>query len=180
MRIISTILFILLLCIFAQAQENSENQASKKPSGGFTLEPAQCGGNGAAPSHWDVIRGKVVSVIDSDTVIVESNAKNHLVDLIGIDASLTESKATLFLQNTVLNQRVNVFVKDGDGEKLQVSGIIHLFEPTQIINEYLIINGLAKYRKIKDGELTDSGTTDCNYKILEEKAKEKKSGIWSK
>lgn len=175
------ILLVFVFCAFSQAQDKKEDQACQESFGQFSLECGECGCPGSTPSRWDVIYGTAVSIVDSDTIVVNFDNKNYTINLIGIDTDSNQTEITLFLQKTILNKRVNVFVRAETGENLQNSGIIVPIEKEiRSINEYLLQNGMAKYKAIDLDALDDAGVTACEFKLSEKKAKEARSGIWAK
>ena len=173
-----------------------EVDKNKEPlSGQFKLRDCdECSCPGAHASRWDVIYGKAVSIVDSDTIVVEafkvsdddtiteSNKKLFTIDLIGIDTNGNEPEVIMYLQKNILNHRVNIFVKWKTGNNLQSSGEVQKISKDSgvIINRYFLEKGIVKYKKIADDALDDERVTDCEYKVLERKAKEAKLGIWAK
>lgn len=83
------------------------------------------------------------------------------------------------MQQELLNRRVNVSVKWKMEENLQNSGIVYTFGANLNINAYLLINGMAKYKKIDLDALDDEGVTDCQFNLIAKKAQEGKLGIWA-
>lgn len=76
----------------------------------LTAVPASA--EGAQASAWFRLHGKVVSVIDGDTLVVRVGLKRHRVRLIGIDApergACFSAEATAAARALALNERVTL------------------------------------------------------------------------
>lgn len=195
MKKYSAVLLILVFCAFGTAAQEVKKDNVEELPGGFSIgNCGPCGCDGATASRWDIIYGKAVTIVDSDTIVVEAfrvsddeitseeNKKLFTIDLIGIDAGGNEAAVIMYLQKNILNQRVNASVKWKTGGNLQNSGIIEKVDGKKsfAVNEYLLEKGFVKYKKIGDDALDDEGVTDCAFRLFEKKASDAKSGIWAK
>lgn len=124
--------------------------------------------------------GRVIKVIDGDTITILNNNKQIKIRLYGIDAPEKKqpygNKAKQFLSKFIFNKMVDIepFNTDRYGRVVAIITYSEVKGNSYIINEELIKNGMAwvyeKYCK-----------EPYKYKwlILQEKAKINKIGLWT-
>jgi endonuclease YncB( thermonuclease family) len=182
MRSISRVSFLLsallgcsLLCL-AQRVEASPPQINQP-----------CGDPSRESMFWVDAAGKVVQVIDGDTVIVLTGKKNRVrVHLAGIAAPPMNQRfgheAQQFLEITVLGKAVTVLVNPGawlnkHPQPKEIIGVINLQDgDRRDVNLALIKAGLARHKNSEP--YTMSNYTECQYKIAEAEARAAKLGLW--
>ncbi len=120
------------------------------------------------------ISGKVVSVIDGNTIeILTDDGEKLLIKLSEVDSpELSQEfgkEALAYTTKFCLNKivEINVVGKDRKGSRL---GIVKLKNGKQL-NSSLLKSGLAWHR--------DQCVDQCEMKLLEEKAKKRKLGLWT-
>jgi micrococcal nuclease len=142
-----------------------------------------CGDPYKESMTWTSIGGKVVKVLDGDTVIIATPDKNQVkVHLVGIGApedSKLRSDSRLFLEKMALNTNVDVVVNPSYSYKEpkpnEVTGIVHVND-VKDANLAMIESGMARYKAPNPYEM--SGYIACRYKKAEDKAREEKRGLW--
>lgn len=118
--------------------------------------------------------GKVVKIIDGDTIDVLNQNKTSRIRLYGIDAPERGQpygyKSKLFLTSLVANK--NVFIVENSKDRYnRILGVIYL--DNKNINEILVINGLAWAYRYKQKPI------DIKIAELELKAKNNRVGLWA-
>lgn len=119
------------------------------------------------------ISGKVVAVIDGDTIIILDDSKNtHKIRLANIDCPEKNQpfgkKAKWFVSNLIYKKRVQIQTIGKDRYHRYIGNV---YFDNKNISEELLKNGLAwHYRKYSKSKKLQN---------LEDKAKEKKLGLWS-
>ncbi len=119
------------------------------------------------------LKGKVVEIVDGDTIVIKSKGKRRTVDLVTVDASSNDVGARKFLAERILRKNVVYIV---DREAAQV--FADVFFKGISVNRSMITTGFAHYKK--PGGYTFSNYKSCVYQQLEEIAKKDKLGIWAK
>jgi endonuclease YncB( thermonuclease family) len=130
---------------------------------------------GAVTRAGDTYTGKVVDVVDGDTLTVLDGSKaRHNIRLQGIDAPEKNQafgeKARKFLSDTCFGKTVTVTVSTHDEDHHEMAEVI--LSDDNNLNQKIVAAGLAWWYREKapnDNTLAD----------LERQAKESKSGLWS-
>jgi len=136
-----------------------------------------CGDPRMESSIWLMVSGKVIKIIDGDSVIFkESNGRKKTIDLVAINSSLSEAAAKDFLTRNVLDKKVEVSFSMSSLEKEKVWGEIR--RNGREINRLMIEQGISSFQK--PAPYSFSNYTTCVYRQVEEKAKREKIGIWAK
>ena len=135
---------------------------------------------------WSPVSGKVIEIIDGNTIIILHEEKGLEVNLVAIDAPLLGrpfgAAARRFLKDLVDGQQGTVWVNPTDrpseGQKpKQITGVVYLgVRGLEDANLALIRNGLARHKRSKP--YTMSAYTECWYQIAENDAREAKRGLW--
>jgi endonuclease YncB( thermonuclease family) len=143
-----------------------------------------CGDPSVESMAWATIGGKIVKVLDGDTVIISIRDKNQLiVHLVGIEApedSKLRSNSQLYLEKMALNTNVEVLVNPSDWvykkpKPNEVTGVVYIGN-FKDANLAMIESGMARYKKPNPYEM--SNYTECRYKIAQDEAREAKRGLW--
>lgn len=165
MKSIVTSFFVLMFCISISAQD------------GFPEYYKICGDPQNESILTSKFNGKVVKIIDGDTVIIKLNDKNQTVNLATVDASLSETKAKKFLSKKLLGKKVFFFVYGSQNDADEIFADI-FYEDVYSASRSLITKGIARFKKADNYAF--STYKSCVYQRLEEIAKEEKLGIWAK
>jgi endonuclease YncB( thermonuclease family) len=132
---------------------------------------------------WTTIYGKVVKVLDGDTVIISIRNENQVtVHLVGIEApedSKLRSDSRLYLEKMALKTNVGVVVNTSNWEfktpkPNEVTGIMHIGN-VKDANLAMVESGMARYKKPNPYEM--SNYTACYYKKAQDTAQEAKRGL---
>jgi endonuclease YncB( thermonuclease family) len=97
------------------------------------------------------------------------------VDLLSIDAGTNKKDAKSFLEKNVLNFEAELIYSPERFSQKDVSGIILIDKKS--INRLMLEQGIAGYKRSKLYEIAHF--YDCVHRKSEEKAKQKKLGIWA-
>ncbi len=129
--------------------------------------------NPPAEKNEEVLRGKVVSVADGDTVtILTENDEQIRIRLYGIDAPEKgqdfSNKSRQFLNDLCYGKIVSI-EKKGIDQYERVLGIVYIGELN--LNKEMVRNGLAWYY--------DHYVKDADMEALEHAARKQKLNIWS-
>jgi micrococcal nuclease len=146
-----------------------------------------CGDPTRESMFWADVDGKVVKVLDGNTIlIVTGKKKQALVHLAGIAAPTVNQRlgreAQRFLEAAVLSKVVTVLVNPSTWfykrpRPKEISGVVQLQSgEQQDVNLALIKAGLARYREPEPYSM--SNYTACQYKIAEAGARAAKLGLW--
>ena len=120
---------------------------------------------------FNTIEGKVVKVIDGDTIdILDSNKNSHRIRFHGIDAPEKKqaygNKSREFLASLIAGKQVKVLVKDKDRYQ-RIVGVIKL--EGEDINKNMVVNGYAwAYEEYSKDYVSEQGF-----------AREFKLGLWA-
>lgn len=179
MKIISVILLIFLSCAILYAQD--EKKSEKNVSGSFQIT-GECGDHllGRQGNFYESSDGKIIEIVDGNTVIFESVNENGdkeeiTVNLAGIEDS---DSAKSFLEKNLLNKNVRVmgWISKEIGEN-RIAVIYNKIGKLSEVNCFMITNGIAQYKKFKGNDIVPD-YKNYYYAEAEEKAKEAKLGIW--
>lgn len=129
--------------------------------------------NPPAEKDEEVLKGKVVSVADGDTVtILTENDEQIRIRLYGIDAPEKgqdfSNKSRQFLNDLCYGKIVSI-EKKGIDQYERVLGIVYINELN--LNKEMVRNGLAWYY--------DHYVKDADLEALEHAARKQKLNIWS-
>jgi endonuclease YncB( thermonuclease family) len=167
MKNIFIAIFVLLFALIAEAQN-----VEQKNEGEFG-----CRLDGDSGHISFVGRGKIVKVIDNDTVVfITDIGKKKYVSLIAVDSKGNKSKAKTFLKNNVLGREADLIFSSSQMRKRKISGILEV--DGKDINRLMLEKGIAEYEESDSYQI--SYYSDCVYYKVFEKAKEEKLGIWAK
>lgn len=154
-------------------QSKDTPKPSKESRLSFEYED-ECGNPLEESMAWRSVEGKVIRVVDGDTIIVQTNdGKRKRVNLVAIDATGNMIIARNLLSELVLNRSVTVSVNPSTSEASTVVGVVHL---NGDINRVLLESGEVKYSEPEFYSM--SRYTACVYRIVERKARETKKGLW--
>lgn len=190
MRIVSIALMIFMSCatFYAQDEKESKTDFSALLKSGVNFDD-DCG-NPAVESQLYVNRkGKIVKIISANEVVFqqvstesEKEKQKFTVELVGIDAGKYKNKSKEFLQKYVLNQEVEIIGNIPKNSSRKFGGLIWLSNDNETVNElneYLLENGIAKYKPFESANLVPY-YIPCRLQKAEERAKKEKLGIWAK
>lgn len=138
----------------------------------------ECGDPSVESVLFTVHSGKVVEIIDGDSIVIKlSNGKKKTIDLTGISSATNEAAAKAFLTGKLLKKKVELSMRGFDLKKAdRIWGVVTL--DGLEINRLMIENGIAVFKQPAPYAYSTYGT--CVYQKLEEKAKREKTGIWAK
>jgi len=169
------VLTIALLFSFSLRIEGQSSDAQRAPVPGpspFEHED-ECGSPVAESMLWTFVEGKVIRVVDGDTIILlTKDNKRKRVNLVAVDASAGQDLSRNLLSELVLNQLVSVHVSND--KPSTVVGVVHTQEKD--VNRELLEAGVARYHKPEFYSV--SRYTACVYRIVEKEAKDAKRGRW--
>jgi endonuclease YncB( thermonuclease family) len=137
----------------------------------------KCGGPLTESMYHIVMKGKVVSIIDGNTLILKDK-KKHLVRLEAVDApNLGQAYGDIArdkLRELVLNQKVELLMGMGRYKSKEWVGIVEV--NGKDINQTLIELGVARYKE--PGSYSISSYTACVYRIIESESRAARRGLW--
>lgn len=185
---------------FRKAAEDA--QKSKEPLFNMTSDDG-CGNPFAESQTYSYRYGKVLEITGDNKIIVKVLRSNNVWDdeyekadnsvgrrlkkpqiiiasLVGVDETVNQSEIKNFLLEKVLDRQVTLVgnTKKDDGKK--IDALIELADDAEIqeISEYLLENGMAKFKKFQLTNIVPSRTA-CQLERAEAKAKNEKLGIWA-
>jgi endonuclease YncB( thermonuclease family) len=187
MKSISLTLLLLLFCVNFYAQDKTESTDTKF---NFEIGHDDCGDPASESQTYAYRQGKVIKIIASNKILFEQNSvfghkdkEKFTVVLVGIDANQNKKNIEDFLKKNVLNQSVQIVGNTQRDKDKKFGGLITLFndsnEDIDELSEYLLENGIAKYKSFYSANLVPY-TTPCILEKAEKRAKEAKLGIWAK
>lgn len=147
----------------------------------FSNDP--CGNPLVVSTAYILVEGKVLNVIDGETILVElTDKRRKRIKLIGVDAPNRKSSlgtsAKEYLANLVLGKSVGIsFVNFEDQRRKQMMAqvsVAGIKEPD--VNREMLKAGLARYKTA--GSSLDWYLT-CHYKRTESEARAAKRGLWA-
>lgn len=170
------LLFALLFSFYISAAGQSEDTPKTPVASPSPFEHEdKCGSPEVESMVWMTVDGKVIRVVDGDTIIVQTkDNKRKRVNLVAIDTTGAMIIALMFLSERVLNRSVSVWVNPSTIESSTVVGVVHVEEKD--INREMLEAGIVKYRTPEAYSVSDY--TACVYRIVEGKARETKTGLW--
>lgn len=135
----------------------------------------ECGNPLLESSLWREVEGKVISVIDGNSIILlDKDHKRRRVTLVAVDASIAGDSARSFLSQLVLNRTVSVLVSPSQAQSSTLVGVVHM--SMKHINRELFAAGVVRYQEPIPHSVSDY--TACSYRMVEKKARDDKKGIW--
>jgi micrococcal nuclease len=161
------------LCALAQDSKPSITDFSNDP----------CGNPMVVSTAYILVKGKVLEVIDGETLLVElTDKKRKRIKLIGIDAPNLESpsgkSAKEYLANLVLGKTAEIaFINFEHEKRKQITAQVVVAggqEPD--VNREMLKAGLAHY---KDAGSSLDWDLTCHYKRAEDEARAAKRGLWA-
>jgi endonuclease YncB( thermonuclease family) len=171
------ILSIGLLLSFGLGVEGQSNQTQSAPIHrplSFEHED-ECGSPLRESMLWMSVKGKVIRVVDGDTIILlTKDNKRKRVNLVAVDASAGQDAARSLLSGLVLNRHISVLVNPSNIKSGMAAGVVHAQEKD--VNRELLEAGVVRYRAPKSYSV--SRYTACVYRIVESEAREAKRGLW--
>jgi micrococcal nuclease len=174
-----TIFFCYGIVALAQGYEVPQDQFANDP----------CGNPAFESMAWTSVEGKVIKVIDGDTIILSlDNKKRLLVHLLGIEAPTLNQpfgrEAQRFLERIIGSKKVEVWVNPSNWifkrpRPRAITGVVYLREADmQDANLSLIRAGMARHKQSQS--YTMSNYTECRYEKAEEEAHSAKRGLWQR
>jgi endonuclease YncB( thermonuclease family) len=169
------ITFFLLggLCALAQDSKLSITDFSNDP----------CGNPLTVSTAYILVKGKVLNVIDGETLLVElTDKKRKRIKLIGVVTPNVESasgkSAKEYLANLVLGKPVEIsFIGIEDAKRKQITAQVSVEGGTEPdVNRKMLRAGLARYKEA--GSSLDWYLT-CQYKRAENDARAARRGLWA-
>lgn len=134
---------------------------------------------------WTSVSGRVVRVVDGDTLIISIQDKRRkTVHLVGIDSPGEElrEESRIYLEQMALDTDVEVLLNPSHWDSKQpkpaeITGVVYIRSGSGMdANLAMIEAGMARYKKPKPYEM--SNYSECRYKNAETKAREAKRGLW--
>lgn len=177
----ATILIMCFCLAFIKAQDRIQPVL-----GSVLLVKDECGEFTSASESqlYDWREGKIVKIIDGNTIVFESTIENgsekkdrFIVDLAGVKASKITRK---FLKENFLNKEVSVKGNTLRENDKNYSAIVYGKTGNILeVNCFMIRKGIARSKKFKGKNLVPD-SKPYYYLKAEEKAKDEKLGIWEK
>lgn len=138
-------------------------------------DESQCGNPLYESMAWFGVTGKVIEVINGNTlaIVLEDNTKKRVSLAAIASPSLKEESgkvARKALSDLVLGKKITVLVNPNKAEAKRIIGCL------TGVTEKLIEMGLVRYEQPKP--YTISGYTACVYQQLEAEARIAKRGLW--
>jgi len=164
MKTIFVILFVLLFCVFVNAQDGTPEF--------YNICGAQK--NEILATRFS---GKVTKIVDGDTIVIKSGDKSRVVNLVTVNASSNENKAKRFLSKEILKKNVFFLIYNYKNHDNQIFADV-FYKDVYSASRSLISKGIARYKK--PDNYTFSNYKACVYQRVEEIAKEENLGIWAK
>lgn len=181
MRIVSIALLIFLSCVIFYAQDKKEPTEQKSvviDLNDLNFDDG-CGSPLVESQTYGIWKGKVVKILSSNKIVLDNN---FTVLLLGIDNKVNQSQIKAFLVKNVLNKEVFIQANLQKESNKKFGGVVQLLvdeEETDYLNEYLLENGLAKFKDFDSANLVPY-YFPCRLQKAEKRAKEAKLGIWTK
>jgi endonuclease YncB( thermonuclease family) len=131
-----------------------------------------------SPAHSDLLQGKVVRIIDGDTVVIlDQNNEQHKIRLQGIDAPERKQafgkKSTIFLADSIAGKNVSIEFRKKD----RYDRIIGKFFFNNIdVNLEQVRAGFAWHYKKYQREQNEEDR--ASYAYAENEARENLLGLW--
>ena len=128
----------------------------------------------AACDAGEQYRGRVVTIIDGDSLVVEQGGEKKTIRLYGVDSPEWDQPfamlAKKYLERTALNQNVIVNPLDKDRYKRSIA-LVYLHNMS--LNKELVVRGYAWVHRYYCKKKV------CHeWRLLEKKARKNKRGLW--
>lgn len=164
-----------MLCgsFYAQSIEKTEQSICSVCDADGCIRPT------AESQTYGFWKGKIVKILSSNKLVLDNN---RTVVLVGIDNKINQAQIKEFLNKIFLNKEVWIQATLRRKSDKKIRGVVEFSgynEDIDSINEYLLENGLAKYKNFETGYLVPS-YMPCRLQKAEERAKLAKVGIWAK
>ena len=168
-------------CVAVSAQNQSPS-----PFGDDRYANDPCGDPRLESSIWAGVAGRVVEVVDGDTIVMIHKGHRLRVQLIGIEAPVLNQKfgreSQQLLERLVQNVNVEVWVSTKWWSKRsmpeEILGVVHIRERDMLqVNLEMMRAGLVLYKSPPSYSM--SGYSACHLAKAEEKARAAKLGLWS-
>ena len=173
-EIIFSIALLFSLGLWIEGQSNDTQRAPIPRPLSFEHED-ECGSPLVESMLWMSVEGKVIKVVDGDTIIVlTKDNKRKRVNLVAVDASAGQDAARSLLSGLVLNRVVSVLVNPSSIKSSTVVGVVHTQEKD--VNRELLEAGVVRYHEPEFYSV--SRYTACVYRIVEREVREAKRGLW--
>lgn len=176
MRIILLALMILLSCVSFYAQDKKDSTETKIEID-LNFDDG-CGSPLVESQTYGFWMGKIVKISDDNKLIL----RNYTIELLGIDNKINKLQIRDFLNKNVLNKKVWIQANLRKETDKKFGAVVQLSDDDgdiDYINEYLLENGLAKYKDFDSANLVPY-YFPCRLQKAEERAKSAKLGIWAK
>jgi len=177
--IVTFSLLAIVFCCGLTALSQSEIPQDK-----YANDP--CGDPRAESSAWIPVKGKVVQVINGDTIIMSSaDRKRLLVHLVGIKAPSLKQRfgrdAQQLLESIVGGKKVEVWVPPDSILKhrraKKITGVVYLPGANmQDASLSLIRAGMVRHKESQPYSM--SNYTECLYEKAEAEARADRRGLW--
>ncbi|HEY2976031.1 MAG TPA: thermonuclease family protein [Pyrinomonadaceae bacterium] len=173
-EIILSIALLLSFSLWAEGQSNDAQSGPMPRPLSFEHED-ECGSPLRESMLWMSVEGKVIRVVDGDTIIllIKDN-KRKRINLAAVDASAGQDAARSLLSGLVMNRPISVLVNPSNIKSGLVVGAVHAQEKD--VNRELLEAGVVRYHEPKSYSV--SRYTACVYRIVEREAREAKRGLW--
>ena len=163
-----------------------------------------CGNPFTESQTYSYRYGKVLEITSDNKIIVKVVRSNNVFDdeyektddgigrklkkpqiiiasLVGIDENINQSEIKNFLLEKVLDRQVTLIGNTKKDDEKKIDALIELSDDEEIdeISEYLLENGMAKFKKFQLTNIVPQRTA-CQLERAAAKAKNEKLGIWAK
>ncbi len=173
-EIILSIALLLSFSLCTQGQSHDSQRSPTPPSLSFERED-ECGSPLRESMLWMSVEGKVIKVVDGDTIILlTKDNKRKRVNLVAVDASSRQDAARRLLSGLVMNRSISVLVNPSKIKAAIIVGVVRAEEKD--VNRELLEAGAVRYHEPKSYSV--SRYTACVYRIVERQAREAKRGLW--
>lgn len=144
------ILSIGLLLSFSLGAEDQSNEAQSAPIHrplSFEHED-ECGSPLRESMLWISVEGKVIKVVDGDTIILlTKDTKRKRINLVAVDAFAGQDAARSLLSELVLTRPISVLVNPSNIKSGMLVGVVHAQEKD--VNRELLAAGVVRYHEPK-------------------------------
>lgn len=139
----------------------------------------KCGDPRRESTIWSLLSGRVVQVIDGNTIkVVLKDKKRKLITLAAIDTpklgQTGGDDARNRLSELVLNKEVEIWIEPKLEKHSKLPGVVYV--QARSINLELIESGAARYKQ--PASYTMSNYQACLYRIAEGEARAAMRGLW--
>jgi len=173
-EIIPCIALLLSFSLWTERQSNDAKGASTPRPLSFERDD-ECGIPLRESMLWLSVEGKVIKVVDGDTIILlTKDNRRKRVNLVAVDASAGQDAARSLLSRLAMNRSVSVLVNPNQIKSEKIVGVVRSQE--RDVNRELLEAGVVRYHEPKSYNM--SRYTACVYRIVEREAREAKRGLW--